>query len=108
MENNPVLYGRYDLYSESDICDFFVRNRLDLVCIQDDDTLIPEDRDHVGEYFIGFAGFRHDRHFLSYRDAFEYIISHPLEFQLWFSFIANHCYHTEIEKSENSKNSENE
>lgn len=97
---DPCLYGRYDLYDDGDIADFFLRNRLYLVAVNADDDLPVDKVPHIGKYALFFAQFHLDLgYFEGPRDAFEYCVSHQFLLNSTIAFVANHIYHEEAAKS---------
>lgn len=95
MENvsNPIIYGRYDLFDEHHIAEFFNTNGINLECVPDEP--MDCDVDHIGEYILGHAGYRLDGYwFKDPTEAFHFVISHQFAIMGWMAFIANHTYHT--------------
>lgn len=89
------LYGGNP--SDELIAAFFLKNGLSIVAINPDDDLLPEDEDRVGEFFLGFGGFRLDvGTFKTPREAFQFMLENPFRIMMVFSLICNHLYHEEV------------
>lgn len=79
-----------DLTLESDSVsavfdDFFVKNRLDFVCVQSEDVDSDDCpqilKDNVGRFFIGFSGYRlTDDFYDNIQDAYQDLYARPVIF----------------------------
>lgn len=79
-----------DLTSDSDpisvvLDDFFVKNRLDFICVQPEDINADDCpqilKDNVGRFFIGFAGYRvTDDFYDNIQDAYQDLYARPVVF----------------------------